>query len=280
MKTRNLRDQIKEPSLGPHHTQQPLSDFDLLGGRGSVTVFYAYPKPHVGDFSSVLTKILSCLAETFNHYPLLADRLLTNPLTGEPKILYVNEGAEVTVARAYIDLAGLDYYDPSKSLQNNLVPPLQDMPLRLQVTSYTCEGFFIAWNTDHALVGDYADEAALKVPNMFENMLSMAVGEASIQEVNHSRISSVVSMLHNAIAEASNEAHFLDLLDWIKFHRPGMFLAKVLLGLGGPKIVLSDARRLMVNELDFGFGRPVFGSVYTTAPQLGAGYMNPQLSGV
>ncbi|KAK9142791.1 hypothetical protein Syun_012191 [Stephania yunnanensis] len=59
-----------------------------------------------------------------------------------------------------------------------------------------------------------------------------------------------------------------------------MFLAKVLLGLGGPAIVLSDARRLLVNELDFGFGRPVFGSVYTTAPQLGAGYVSPQLSGV
>ncbi|KAK9102796.1 hypothetical protein Sjap_020050 [Stephania japonica] len=122
--------------------------------------------------------------------------------------------------------------------------------------------------------------ASYKVPNLFGNLLSMAVGEASVQELSHSRISSVASMVQNAIAEASKEAHFLDLLDWIEFHRPGMFLAKVLLGLGGPAIVLSDARRLPVKELDFGFGRPVFGSVYTTAPKLGAGYVSPQLSGV
>ncbi|KAK9102795.1 hypothetical protein Sjap_020049 [Stephania japonica] len=66
----------------PHHTEQPLSNFDLLGGRSSVTVFYAYPKPHVGDFSSVLTKIISSLAETLNHYPCSLVVYLQTPQRG------------------------------------------------------------------------------------------------------------------------------------------------------------------------------------------------------
>ncbi|KAK9142793.1 hypothetical protein Syun_012193 [Stephania yunnanensis] len=364
----------------PPNCTLPLSNLDLLAGRSSVAIFCVYQKPKFRDFSSLVAAILDSLAETLNHYLPLAGRLVTNPNTCEPEILCNNEGVEVAEAHAHIDLGSLDFYDLTNSLQQNLVPTLQEMPLRIQVTSFNCGGFSIAWSIDHVLAdatsfvmflaswseivqtkalsmppdhrrsiirprsplkfsplidstfikitpkppataskqggrraskiealsayiwkilaesikeSDYIQSCKMgwlvegrrwmvshNVTNLFGNLLSMAVGEADIQELKQAKMSQIASIAHDAIAEASSDEHFTDLIDWVEFNRPGMFLAKILAGFEGPAIVISSALGLPVKQMDFGFGSPVFGTQYTTIDRLGAGYVGTQPTGL
>ncbi|KAJ4951802.1 hypothetical protein NE237_028634 [Protea cynaroides] len=115
--------------------------------------------------------------------------------------------------------------------------------------------------------------------NYIGNVLSVAVGEARVVDLKQLPISTVAKMVHESIAKVTNEDHFLDLIDWIECHRPGLMLAKIVLGRGGPALVVSSGRRFPVAELDFGFGSPVLGTVSTTIKRIGVGYMNQRPSG-
>ncbi|KAK2998273.1 hypothetical protein RJ639_024170 [Escallonia herrerae] len=107
---------------------------------------------------------------------------------------------------------------------------------------------------------------------------NMAFGEASVVEVKQGSISDVATMVHDAISKITNATHFLDLIDWIECHRPGMMLSKLVLGRGGPAVVVSSGRRFPVSELDFGFGSPVLGTVCSTIEKIGVGYINQRQS--
>ncbi|PKI44046.1 hypothetical protein CRG98_035576 [Punica granatum] len=61
-------------------------------------------------------------------------------------------------------------------------------------------------------------------------------------------------------------------------HRPGLMLSRVVLGQGGPTLVLSSGRRFPVAELDFGFGSPILGTVCSTIERIGVAYMNQRPS--
>ncbi|KAJ6701474.1 TRICHOTHECENE 3-O-ACETYLTRANSFERASE [Salix koriyanagi] len=102
--------------------------------------------------------------------------------------------------------------------------------------------------------------------------------KATIAELERGSISDVAGNVHESISKVANEAHFLDLIDWIECHRPGLMLSNVVLGRGGPALVLSSGRRFPVAELDFGFGGPVLGTVCTTVEKIGVGYMNQRPS--
>ncbi|XP_059663058.1 coniferyl alcohol acyltransferase [Cornus florida] len=114
--------------------------------------------------------------------------------------------------------------------------------------------------------------------NYIGNVLSLATGEASLSELKQGSISRVAKIVHEAISKVTNEAHFLDLIDWIECHRPGLMLAKIVLGRGGPAVVVSSGRRFPVAELDFGFGSPVLGTVCSTIERIGVGYINQRQS--
>ncbi|KAF8412860.1 hypothetical protein HHK36_000832 [Tetracentron sinense] len=388
-----------------HWSSEPyilsLSNFDLISGRCPVTLFYAYLKPHRGDFSMVVAVIKSSLEEVLGHYLPFAGRIIPNAETGQPEILCNNEGIEVIEANANIDLACLDFYDLSQSLQKNLVPFQHEIPLRLQVTNYSCGSFSLSWTFDHALadatafylflrswsevannkpISKHPDhrrsifqprstptygpslerifynctlEEVLNTPitndislkrlyyieaadveslqerasldgrkrtkieafsaylwkvlattvkesdtqcmmgwavdgrrrmsgrmsNLIGNAISMAVGEVSAEDLKQSSLSQVASVAHEAISEVANEAHFLDLIDLVECHRPGLVFPKILLGIGGPGMVVSSGRELpTTTEIDFGFGPPVLGTCYSTMARLGTGYINPQPS--
>ncbi|XP_054793504.1 coniferyl alcohol acyltransferase-like [Prosopis cineraria] len=115
--------------------------------------------------------------------------------------------------------------------------------------------------------------------NYIGNVLSLAFGEARIQELKEASISETAKRVHEAITEVNNEAHFLDLIDWVECQRPGLMLAKAVLGQEGPVLVVSSGRRFPVTEVDFGFGSPVLGTVYTSVERVGVGYMNQRQSG-
>ncbi|KAF5195725.1 Anthranilate n-benzoyltransferase protein [Thalictrum thalictroides] len=114
--------------------------------------------------------------------------------------------------------------------------------------------------------------------NYIGNVLSVAIGDASLIDLKQRSLSDVGETVHGAISKVTNESHFLDLIDWVECHRPGLMLAKIVLGKAGPCLVLSSAGRFPVAELDFGFGAPILGTVCSTINKIGTGYMNQRPS--
>lgn len=114
--------------------------------------------------------------------------------------------------------------------------------------------------------------------NYIGNVLSLAFGEASKVELERGDLTDIAKICHTAISKVTNRAHFLDLIDWIECHRPGLMLSKVVLGRAGPALVVSSGRRFPVAELDFGFGSPVLGTVCSTIQRIGVGYVNQRPS--
>ena len=140
----------------------------------------------------------------------------------------------------------------------------------------TCK---MGWLVDGRERIDCRDKNSMS--NYIGNVLSVAFGEARVDDLKHGSIPNIANKVHEAISKVTNEAHFLDLIDWIECHRPGLMLSKVVLGQGGPALVLSSGRRFPVAELNFGFGSPVLGTVCSTVEKIGVAYMNqrPSASG-
>ncbi|XP_057766811.1 coniferyl alcohol acyltransferase [Salvia miltiorrhiza] len=114
--------------------------------------------------------------------------------------------------------------------------------------------------------------------NYIGNMLSLAFADSDIKNLKQGSIADIAEIVHKAITTVTNEAHFRNLIDWVECHRPGLMLAKSVLGLMGPTIVISSGRRFPVAELDFGFGSPVLGTACSTIERLGVGYLNQRQS--
>ncbi|KAK9139547.1 hypothetical protein Scep_009228 [Stephania cephalantha] len=110
------------------------------------------------------------------------------------------------------------------------------------------------------------------------NVLSMAVGEASVEELKRGSLTDIARVVHEAIVKTTNATHFQDLIDWVECHKPGLMLAKILLGHEGPCLVLSSGREFPVAELDFGYGSPVLGTLCPPISKIGAGYMDQRES--
>ncbi|KAH7855332.1 hypothetical protein Vadar_023799 [Vaccinium darrowii] len=63
---------------------------------------------------------------------------------------------------------------------------------------------------------------------------------------------------------ALTKDHFLDLVDLVEARRPEPLLARICAGWedgsNGPALVVSSGQRFMLSEVEFGWGKPVFGS--------------------
>lgn len=114
--------------------------------------------------------------------------------------------------------------------------------------------------------------------NYIGNVLSLVFGEAKFTELKEGSISDIANKVHDSINEVTKEAHFLDLIDWIECHRPGLMLSRAVLGREGPALVVSSGRRFPVAELNFGFGTPVLGTQFSSIERIGVGYMNQRQS--
>ncbi|KAL8499540.1 hypothetical protein ACS0TY_022475 [Phlomoides rotata] len=115
--------------------------------------------------------------------------------------------------------------------------------------------------------------------NYIGNVLSLAFAESDVTDIQQGSIADIADIVHKAITMKSDEAHFMDLIDWVECHRPGLMLSKSVLGCKGPPaLVISSGRRFPVAELDFGFGSPVLGTVCSTIERLGVGYINQRQS--
>ncbi|TXG74496.1 hypothetical protein EZV62_003075 [Acer yangbiense] len=84
--------------------------------------------------------------------------------------------------------------------------------------------------------------------------------------------------VHDFLENAVTKDHFLGLIDWVEAHRPEPALAKIYSNGSssedGPAFVVSSGQRFPVSKVDFGWGKPFFGSYHF--PWGGdAGYVMP-----
>ncbi|KAI5433203.1 coniferyl alcohol acyltransferase [Lathyrus oleraceus] len=115
----------------------------------------------------------------------------------------------------------------------------------------------------------------------FGNVLSIPYGGKSAEELIEKPLSWVTNQVHDFLEAAVTEEHFLGLIDWVEEHRPVPGLARIYCGgtggEDGPTFVVSSGQRFPESKIDFGWGKPVFGSYHF--PWGGsAGYVMPMPS--
>ncbi|XXG70931.1 hypothetical protein AAC387_Pa07g0298 [Persea americana] len=120
----------------------------------------------------------------------------------------------------------------------------------------------------------------ISMAGYFGNVLSIPYGEVRVEELVGKPLSWVANAVHEYVKKATSKEHFLGLIDWVEAHRPEPALAKIYCGgseEGSSAFVVSSGQRFPVGKVDFGWGRPVFGSYHF--PWGGeAGYVMPMPS--
>ncbi|CAN1779780.1 Coniferyl alcohol acyltransferase [Linum perenne] len=100
-----------------------------------------------------------------------------------------------------------------------------------------------------------------------------------VEDLVGSSLSHVADGVHEFLSRGTSGDHFLGLVDWVEAHRPEPAISRIYSsgGTEGPAFVVSSGRGFPIGEVDFGWGRPVFGSYHF--PWGGsAGYVMPMPS--
>ncbi|RWR84342.1 LOW QUALITY PROTEIN: shikimate O-hydroxycinnamoyltransferase [Cinnamomum micranthum f. kanehirae] len=99
------------------------------------------------------------------------------------------------------------------------------------------------------------------VANYFGNVLSIPFGEETVEELVKKPLSWVADTVHEYVHVAAEKEHFLGLIDWVEAHWPEPALAKIYCkGIEDGSAFVRQ--RFPVEKLNFGWGRPVFGSYH------------------
>lgn len=113
----------------------------------------------------------------------------------------------------------------------------------------------------------------------FGNVLSIPFGGKKVEELAEKPLGWVAGEVHEFLEGAVTKEHFLGLIDWVEARRPVPGLARIYCrgSEDGPAFVVSSGQRFPVSKIDFGWGKPVFGSYHF--PWRGdAGYVMPMPS--
>lgn len=106
----------------------------------------------------------------------------------------------------------------------------------------------------------------LLLENYFGNVLSIPYSDASVGELKGMTLAKIAKIVHACVEGATNEEHFRGLIDWVENHRPEPAMSKVYSLKPGDidevAVVVSSGQRFPVGRLDFGWGRPEFGSYH------------------
>lgn len=123
------------------------------------------------------------------------------------------------------------------------------------------------------------EHKALLMSSYFGNVLSIPYGVRQVSELNEKPLNLVADEIHEFLEGAATKEHFLGLIDWVEAHRPVPGVAKIYCSGAedGPAFVVSSGQRFPVSKVDFGWGKPTFGSYHF--PWGGeAGYVMPMPS--
>ncbi|CAM0876885.1 unnamed protein product [Alopecurus aequalis] len=135
-----------------------LSNLDLLPASIPVSLFCAYRKPSAGGFGDVVTAFQAKLPSLLDYFLPLTGRIVADPLSGRPEVHCRNQGAELVVGEVRVALARLDYSDLGASLERTGLPVqyAPDVALSVQLVSFACGGFAVAWGSNHSLVDGHS----------------------------------------------------------------------------------------------------------------------------
>ncbi|KAL1822257.1 hypothetical protein ACET3Z_009035 [Daucus carota] len=100
--------------------------------------------------------------------------------------------------------------------------------------------------------------------NYFGNVLSVPYIDASVGELRSMPLSEIADEVHACVESASNGEHFRGLVDWVENHRPFQAMCKIFSFLPSDTeelaVLVSSGKNFSVTKMDFGWGRPSFGS--------------------
>ncbi|XP_027931808.1 rosmarinate synthase-like [Vigna unguiculata] len=125
--------------------------------------------------------------------------------------------------------------------------------------------------------GDKESEAMMEC--YFGNVLSIPFGVKLVEQLVKEPLGYVVEAVHEFLAAAATEEHFLGLIDWVEAKRPIPGVSRIYCNRAdeGPAFVVSSGQRFPVEKVDFGWGKAVFASYHF--PWGGeAGYVMPMPS--
>lgn len=106
---------------------------------------------------------------------------------------------------------------------------------------------------------------SFSLQNYFGNVLSIPYGEANTTELKKMPLSRVADMVNEFVGPTMNEEHFRGLIDWVELHRPEPSVARIYTKMeenDGEAVVVSSGQRFPVEKIDFGWGKPHFGSYH------------------
>nr|XP_043622842.1 coniferyl alcohol acyltransferase-like [Erigeron canadensis] len=107
------------------------------------------------------------------------------------------------------------------------------------------------------------DKLSLPMENYFGNILSIPYGQVVSDQLRDMPLSQVTTLVDDFINVATTEDHFRGLIDWVELKRPKQAVAKIYTKIeenDGDAIVVSSGQRFPVESVDFGWGKPRFGS--------------------
>uniref|UniRef100_A0ACD6AKN2 Uncharacterized protein n=1 Tax=Avena sativa TaxID=4498 RepID=A0ACD6AKN2_AVESA len=135
-----------------------VSNLDLLPESIPVSLFCAYRKPTAGGFGDVVAVFKAKLPYLLDHFLPLTGRVVVDPRSGRPEVHCDNQGAELVVGEVGVALASMDYGNLGRSLAGTGVPVpyAADVALSVQLVSFACGGFAVAWGSNHTLVDGYS----------------------------------------------------------------------------------------------------------------------------
>ncbi|KVI01450.1 Chloramphenicol acetyltransferase-like domain-containing protein [Cynara cardunculus var. scolymus] len=114
------------------------------------------------------------------------------------------------------------------------------------------------------LTGNSEKESSM-LENHFGNILSIPYGEMNNCCLQMMPLNEVADKVHSFVTKATTEEHFRGLVDWVELHRPEPAVAKIYFKLhetDGEAIVASSGQGLPIKDMNFGWGKPEFGSYH------------------
>ncbi|KAI7725322.1 hypothetical protein M8C21_029670 [Ambrosia artemisiifolia] len=101
----------------------------------------------------------------------------------------------------------------------------------------------------------------------FGNVLSIPFGRIHSKDLKDMPLTSVAKEVNKLLKTAANKDHFLDLIDWVEDQRPKPLMSRPFAGTEkAVSIMVSSGQRFSImDKMDFGWGKLVFGSCYAPA---------------
>ncbi|KAI7732304.1 hypothetical protein M8C21_008104 [Ambrosia artemisiifolia] len=173
----------------------------------------------------------------------------------------------------YIEAKDISYLQTQSSLNGN--------PKRSKLMSFTaflwkiiaeCEDGFKSCKMGVVVDGrgrfdklSLSNTMSFSMQNYFGNVISIPSGEANSSELKEMSLDLVAKKVNEFVSPALSEEHFRGVIDWVELHRPEPVVAKIYAKMDendGEAIVVSSGQRFPVNSIDFGWGKPHFGSYH------------------